>query len=486
MKKLYLYIVKSFIGPFALTFLISIFILLMQFLWRYLDELVGKGLENKIIIELIWYATMSLIPMAFTLAVLLASIMTFGNFGERYELLAIKASGISLFKIMSPLIIFIFIITVSAFFLSDQVIPVTNAKFYALLHSVKKQRPEMIVKEGVFSNEMDGYSIKVNDRNPKTKALLGILIYDHTERRGNVNVTVADSCYLNMSDDKQYMILNLFHGENYSDEKTDSKSKNKYPFSREKFEQQKVFINVKNFALERTSEKAYQSYYRMLKNKELEGVIDSLQSRYNEKEQHVATEMKYNKLLNAQIFNNYFPESYNVDSLGAVSFSKPFDSLFSAVENKNSVLNTALQIAQQNQRTILKYKNDIYNQMIWINKYITEWHKKYTMAVACLLFFFIGAPLGAIIRKGGFGMPVVVSILLFISYYLMSVIGEKIAREGVWEINMVLWGPTVFYFIVGIILTYQAVTDSLLLNNETYKRLIRSFNILHYLKPNNR
>lgn len=485
MKKLYSYIIKSFIGPFIVTFLISIFILLMQFLWRYLDDLVGKGLENEIIIELMSYAAMSLVPMALPLAVLLASIMTFGNLGERFELLAIKASGISLLKIMRPLIVFNLIITLFAFFLADQVIPVTNSKFAALLWSVKKQRPEMIIKEGIFSNEIDGYSIKVSGRNPKTKALYNIMIYDHTERRGNVDITVADSCYLNMSDDKQFMILNLFHGENYSDKKTDRKNKEKYPFSREKFDQQDVVISVKNFDLQRTDEKYFKNNYKMLKNIQLENAIDSLKRKYYEREQLVTTGMKYNKLLDSRITNNYYPDSIKVDSLAAVNVPISFDTVYSSINRAHqlTILNSAQRIAQQNQRVILQYESDIYTRLVWINKHIVEWHKKYTLALACLVFFFIGAPLGAIIRKGGFGMPVVISILLFISYYLISVISEKVAREGVWEIEMVLWVSTVFFFSIGIILTHQAVSDSLLLNKETYNRLIRSLNIFRYLVP---
>ena len=234
----------------------------MQFLWKYLDDLVGKGLENEIIIELMSYAAMSLIPLALPLAVLLASIMTFGNLGERYELLAIKASGVSLLKIMRPLIFFNIIVTLVAFFLADQVIPVTNSKFAALLWSVKEQRPEMIIKEGIFSNEIDNYSIKVSKRDPKTNALLDIMIYDHTERKGNMNVTIADSGYLNISDDKQFMILTLFNGESYTDSKPDNrKQKDKYPFRREKFEHQEVVINVKGFNMKRTDEKYFKSNY---------------------------------------------------------------------------------------------------------------------------------------------------------------------------------------------------------------------------------
>lgn len=480
MKRLYSYIIKSFVGPFILTFFICIFILLMQFLWKYLDDLVGKGLENEIIIELMSYAAMSLVPLALPLAVLLASIMTFGNLGERFELLAIKASGVSLLKIMRPLIFFNIIVTLAAFFLADQVIPVTNAKFAALLWSVKEQRPEMIIKEGIFSNEIDNYSIKVSDRDPKTNALLDIMIYDHTDRKGNVNVTIADSGYLNISDDKQYMILKLYNGESYTDTKPeDRKAKEKFPFRREKFEFQNVVIGVKDFDLKRTDEKYFKANYKMLKNVQLTTAIDSLKSKYDVREKLVTTGLKYNKLLDSRITNFYKKDSISIDSLENTKLEASFDSLFSSLSKiqRSSILSTAQRFSQQNQRVILQYESDIYSRLVWINKHIVEWHKRYTLSLACLIFFFIGAPLGAIIRKGGFGMPVVVSILFFISYYLVSVISEKVAREGVWEIDMVLWAPTFFYLIIGILLTHQAVTDSLLLNKDTYSRLLSAINI---------
>jgi lipopolysaccharide export system permease protein len=255
MKRLYSYLIERFIGPFLLTFFVCIFVLLMQFLWKYLDDLVGKGLETSIIVELMSYAALSLLPMALPLSVLMASIITFGNLGERFELLAIKASGVSLFKIMKPLMIFNIVVTGFAFFMANEVIPVTNAKFAALLWSVKEQRPEMIIKEGAFSNDIDGYSIKVNKVDQSNGALLDIMIYDHTQGKGNVSVTVADSGFLNISNDKQFMILTLFRGKSYTDEKTgDRDNKKTYPFRRERFDKEEVIINVKKFDLKRTDE----------------------------------------------------------------------------------------------------------------------------------------------------------------------------------------------------------------------------------------
>ena len=482
MKRLYSYVIKSFIGPFILTFFICVFILLMMFLWKYLDDMVGKGLETKIIVELMSYAAMDLILMALPLSILLASIMTFGTLGERFELIAMKASGVSLLKIMKPLILFNIAITIFAFFILNNVVPVTNSKFAALLWSVKEQRPEMIIKEGIFSNEIDGYSIKVNRRDQKTDALLGVMIYDHTAGKGNVNVTLADSGYLNMSDDKKFMILTLFNGTSYSDIKQGEKqSKETYPFQREKFKREELVINVQNFELRRADEKYFQDGYKMLNTKQLDVAVDSLNNLYNDRIKLVSTGISYNQSLNEQVIN-----TFSIDSLKTNRFNKDsvvncnFDSLFSTLNKdiKSSVLVTAQRNAQANQRNILQFQDDLKNRMIWMNKHALEWHRKFTLSIACLVFFFIGAPLGAIIRKGGFGMPVVISIVMFISYYLVSMIGEKVAREGVLVIGHAMWFSSVIFMTVGVFLTRQAVTDSVLMNSETYGKLFKQLNFL--------
>lgn len=458
---------------------------MMQFLWRYLDDLVGKGLETELILELMSYAALSLVPMALPLSILLASIMSFGNLGERFELLAIKTSGVSLLKIMKPLIILNIIITIGAFFLANEIIPVTNAKFAALLWSVKEQRPEMIVKEGVFSNEIDGYSIKVNRRNQKTDALYGVMIYDHSSGKGNVSVTIADSGYLNMSDDKKYMILTLFHGENYADEKPGEKdAKQKYPFRREKFRKQEIVINVHNYELKRFDESYFKDGYKMLKNRQLDVAVDSLERIYTDKERQVAIGVNYNRSLNDIISNNFSPDSLKKAVQTGPSKVFDFDSLYASMsrEQRTTILQHAQRNAQSNQRNIIQYETDLYNRLKFINQHLLEWHRKYTLSMACLVFFFIGAPLGAIIRKGGFGMPVVVSILLFISYYLVSMIGEKVAREGVWMVSSAVWFSTILFFIVGVFLTRQAVTDSILMNSDTYSKVFKKIKILSFFE----
>ncbi len=482
MKRLYLYLIKRFIGPFFLTFFISIFVLLMQFLWRYLDELVGKGLETSIIVELMSYASLSLVPMALPLAVLIASVMTFGNLGERSELIAIKASGVSLLQIMKPLIYLTSLITIVAYLLANEVIPVTNAKFTALLWSIREQRPEMIIKEGAFSNEIDGYSIKVNRRDDDSELLYGIMIYDHTEDRGNVAVTIADSGYLRISDNKQYMILTLYNGESYNDEKPSGREKRtSHPFRREKFSKQQIVISVKDYSLERADESIFKDGYRMLKNAQIASVVDSLTKIYVETEKSTAFSGNYNSELNDKIKDHFRVDSLKVtDPADLKSVSVEFDQIFTSLDNdkKAMILEDAKRLAQSNQRNILQNEPILYNKIKWINRHIIEWHRKYTMSLACLIFFFIGAPLGAIIRKGGFGTPVVVSILMFIFYYIVSMIGENFAREGVWEPTLTMWFSTFFFLVISIFMTYQAVADTLLVSANVNSKILKRFKFL--------
>jgi lipopolysaccharide export system permease protein len=487
MKRLYSYLIERFIGPFILTFFVCIFVLLMQFLWQYLDYFVGKGLETSVIIELMYYAALRLVPMALPLSVLMASIITFGNLGERFELLAIKASGVSLLKIMKPLIIFNIVVTMFAFFMASEIIPVTNAKFYALLFSVKEQRPEIIIKEGAFSNDIDGYSIKVNKVDRNNGALLGVMIYDHTEGNGNVNITLADSGFLNISADKHYMILTLYRGESYTDVKESERVIEKtFPFRRERFEKEEIIINVKDFNLKRADENFYKDGIRMLKNRMITRVVDTLEVLYNERVKLASTGIMYNSQLNENIHNHFSVDSLENRKLSEVKIiNYNFDNLYSLCkdENKVIVLNTAILNAQANQRNVLQNVTVMYEQQKLINRYIIEFNLKYTFSLTCLIFFLIGAPLGAIIRKGGFGMPVVVSILLFISYYIVSMIGENMAREGVLKVGGAIWFSTILFFFIGIFLTHQAITDSMLLNTEIFDNIIIKLKFLKFLNP---
>lgn len=484
MKRLHTFVLKTFFGPFFMTFFICVFVLLMQFLWRYIDDMVGKGLEWHIIAELLMYASCALIPMAFPLAMLLASIMTFGNMGENYELLAMKASGISLFRIMRPLIIVAIALTAFAFYFSNNILPKTNLKFGALLVSVKKQKPEMVIKEGVFTNEIDGYSIKVNRKSKKSNMMYGLLIYDHTDNKGNTNVTLADSGYMKISEDKKYMLLTMFAGEKATNMAPNERGRNRtYPFRREKFGKEIVTIPLEGFDFQKTDENRLRNAYKMMNLNQLTHMEDSLYYLYKLRVRRFAISLNYPRPLTRAILNITQP----VDSLKQPLVEHQLDSvvnyqgLFNSLDesNKRAIIASAISQARGNHQTINQNLNELYNQKKSINKLTMEKYKKFTWSVACLIFFFIGAPLGAIIRKGGLGMPVVVSILMFITYYMVSISGEKFAREDMWNMSNGMWFSTYIFLPLGIWLTYKSANDSGLFNIEIYEyRIKQLFNFI--------
>ena len=276
MKKLHLYMLKSFVGPFVATFFISMFVLIMQFLWRYIDDLVGKGLDGDVIIHLLSYVALTLVPMGLPLAVLLASIMTFGSLGENYELTALKAAGISLYRIMQPLIFLIILFTIAAFFFSNNVLPYANLKASTLLYDIKKQKPELSLKEGVFINDIEGYSIKVDKIDKKTGMMYDMLIYSHPKntRRGNFETTIADSGIMEADKSGLFMEVQLYNGFTYTDEGGKSGNKDTYPFRRVKFDKQFFVIPLADNQLQRSDDDLFKDSYGMLNIVQLENAVE--------------------------------------------------------------------------------------------------------------------------------------------------------------------------------------------------------------------
>lgn len=462
-------------GPFFMTFFIVVFVLLMQFLWKYVDDLVGKGLDMSLLGEMMFYASFGLLPYAFPLAMLLASIMTFGSLGENYELLAMKSSGISLFRIMKPLMVIAVIITATAFYFANYILPHTNLRFTTLLVSVKEQRPELVLQQGVFTNEIDGYSIRVGDKDKKTNMLYDLLIYDHTRNKSNESVTVADSGFLRITEDKKYMVLNLYHGVNYMEEGMKGRRQPEtYPFRRDIFEEQTLRVKVRGFDFNRRDENIFRNTYRMLNTDQLRFMEDSLGSDYRLRLRKYILQIRLNTPIASSLHNYTVPH----DSLKREVGEKPdsifnFDEYFNRQDKwvKAEITQSALSEARNNVQTLNMYDDELYNRKKTLNKYTMERHRKYTLSLAVLIFFFIGAPLGAIIRKGGLGMPVVISILLFIAYYIVSMTGEKSAREDLWDMFAGMWFSSLIFFPVGVWLTWKAATDAALMSAETYRKL---------------
>lgn len=469
MKKLHVFMLKSFIGPFVATFFISMFVLIMQFLWRMIDDLVGKGLEFSVIAELLLYVAITLVPMALPLAVLLSSIMTFGSLGEHYELIALKSAGISLYRIMKPLIILIVLLTVMAFVFSNNVMPVANLKMYSLLYDIRRQKPEMSFKEGIFTNDLEGYSIKIDRINKNTGMMYNMLIYTHKDGTGNYEVTKADSGMMISDMNHDMMQLVLYNGHTYTDEgMKDAKARRTFPFRRLQFDKQTVMIELPGTDLKRTDENSFRSASLMLNLKQLTDTIKSAQQNLNQKK---AGDAKRLLTTNFQKSKNTNPrqDSVLIEKSRGV-FSDP-DSLYLSmdVEEQRRAMDYAVQYAREVKQ---RNQDDMYyyvGRQEGIIKNQLEWHRKFSLSFACFIFFFIGAPLGAIIRKGGLGMPVVVSVLLFIIYYIIDMMGIRSAKEAVISPEMGAWISAFILLPLGAVLTYKSVTDSEMMNTDAYK-----------------
>lgn len=469
-----------------MTFFICVFILLMQFLWKYIDELVGKGLEWNIVAELLLYASFGLVPLAFPLAMLLASIMTFGNLGENYELVAMKASGISLFRIMRPLLVVAIILTSMAFYFSNNVLPKTNSRFYALLWSVKQQKPEMVIKEGVFTNDMPNYSIKVERKSKTNNMLYDVMIYDHSANDGNLNVTVADSGKMELTPDKKFMTVTLFSGHNYTEQKEKRQGADRrFPFRRELFKKQVINISMLDFEFNRTDEKLFTHGSRAMNILQLTHQSDSLFKAYKVHLWRFVTSMSYGNGINQQV--NWLSIPYDslrvrpkVSADTLVNFDQVVNSL--STFEKQELYQKAINSVRSNSQVISQQLEEMYTRKKIVNAYAMEWHRKFTLSFACLIFFFIGAPLGAIIRRGGLGMPVVVSILMFIAYYILLITGEKFAREDAWSMIEGMWFSSFVFLPLGFWLTYKAATDSAVMNIESYQLWIKRLISFSFLK----
>jgi lipopolysaccharide export system permease protein len=461
-KKLTLLVLRSFAGPLVLTFLIALFVLEMQFLWKYIDDLVGKGLDTWIIVQLMVYVSVTLVPLALPLAILLSSIMTFGNLAEQYELTACKAAGVSLQRVMRPLIISAVLICCGAFLFSNYVLPVANLKMNALLYDVRQQKPALMIKEGIFYNGIDGYSIKVGRKDPDGQTLHNLMIYDHSYNRGNTKLVIADRGTMKMSEDERFLLLNLYKGASY-EEREDPKHPKSRPLMRTEFDEENLRFDLSSFKLTRTNEQLFKDNYQMLNLKQLSRSADSISRSIDEKEQQFSRHIS--PILSADVAQlghsgqavkagssilNTFPE----EKRAAIASS----ALFGA-RNVKSMADDANQDLQIKSKSLRKHR--------------IEWHRKFTLSFACLILFFIGAPLGAIIRKGGLGMPVVVSILFFVTYHVISISGEKFAREGVIPPWRGMWTSSLILLPIGIFLTYKATTDSALFDKDAYVRFLR-------------
>ena len=466
MKTIHRLVLKSYLGPMVLTFFIVMFVLMMNIVWRYIDELVGKGLSAGIIIELMTYFMANMIPMGLPLSMLLAAIMTMGNLGENYELLAMKSAGMSLVQITKPLIILVSLVSVGSFFIGNNLVPNANKKLFSTLYDIRQQKQALEFQDGLFFNGIDNMSIRVSHQEPDTHLLHDVLIYDNRAANGNMNTIVADSGYIRLSDDKRFLLVTLFNGEMY-EQTRNSQWFTKSALRHHTFDLQKQVIPMSGFAMGRTDADLFTS--SQTKNiSELQHDIDSLEIKVN-----AATTSSYEPLLKEQIFARDntvlpLPDSLQVDKRDFRDLLATDSVIMLPTRERERVWNQARTLAKSSRNMFSFDESAAKEALNQLYRSKVEWHKKISLPVSIMIFFLIGAPLGAIIRKGGLGLPVVVSVIFFVIYYMISLSGEKLAKEGNWEAVYGMWLSTFILTPIAIYLTYKATNDSALLDTDWY------------------
>jgi lipopolysaccharide export system permease protein len=449
----------------------------MQFLWKYVEDMVGKGLGLDVIGEMFFYAALNLIPMALPLAILLASLMVFGNLGENLELLAIKSAGVPLLKTMKPLIILILFISVGAFFFQNNALPKIQTKFYSLLISIRQASPELDVPEGVFYKEISGYNLYVESKDQKTGMLYDVLIYDVASGFDKMAVIVCDSAKMSMTEDKTMLIFTMYSGQqfqNYPDGSPSRSSSDFVPYARENFEVKTMMISYDanfNRIGEEDIESSSTSNYVSKNLSKLGYSIDSMVVIMDSVNKIDRKMMKRNSYLT---FRNSYPADQK-DSIillaqqTGVEVPRADTLLQSKEQNvQSTILQNAFMKAENNSNEFLFRSLNKTTTQKTINRHWIEWHRKFTIPFTCLIFFFIGAPLGSIVRKGGLGTPIVISVALFIIYYIVENIGYKMTRDGVWVHWFGMWFSSLILLPIGIFLTYKAMNDSVIMNADTY------------------
>ncbi|OWP63029.1 permease [Hymenobacter amundsenii] len=455
MKKLDKLILQAFAGPFLLTFAVVQFIFLMQFMMKYMDDLVGKDLGLGVILQLLFYFSVLIVPISLPLAVLLSSLMTFGTLGEHHELTAIKTAGISLTRILRPVLLVSLLLAGGAFWFNNTIVPLANLEAYSLLWDVRQQKLALDIRENVFYNGIPGFTIKVNEKQGENGDILrGVMIYDHTGGRGGSTVILADSGRMFTRFGGQYLGLELFRGRSYT-EQPNTQNTSGASFIRQNFDRNLITFSLKSFGLDRTKKELFNTNKMMLNLGQLSHTTDSLHRRLTQERGQVLQQL-----------TPYY--SYlHFDTTGQAALHRVQSWVVppSRLQPDNYLIAQQAANRARNVRSFLTTTNE---RLTNLNKetanYRIETYRKYTQSAAILLMFLIGAPLGAIIKKGGLGVPILVSIVFFIIYYVFSIMGEKYGRELIMPVGVGMWLSAAVLLPIGLLFLYQARHDSGLLD----------------------
>lgn len=468
-KKIDIFVFKAYSLLFVGTFFICLFIFMMQFMWRYVDELIGKGLTLDVLAHFFYYAGLTLIPMSLPLAILLASLITFGNLGERFELLSMKAAGIPLIRILQPIIIFNILLCIGSFYFQNVTGPEAQKKFYTLIYSMKQKSPELEIPEGIFYSEIPGYNIFVEKKGKENGMLYGVMIYSTTDGYEDAQIVLADSAELKTTADEKHLMLTMYAGERFRNMQAQGNmmARANVPYMRETFIQETDLIPFDN-NFNMMDANVFSGSAQTKNLREIETGLDSLAHKSD----------SIGRSLFAYLQNTTYRRKVNIASQDSAKIARQtlnFDTLYSqlTVSQQQSILRNAMQKStvatnEYEFRGLISKDIDQSTRTHWV-----EWHKKFTLSLACLFFFFIGAPLGAIIRKGGLGVPVVISVTIFIFYYIINVSGEKMAKSGEWVPWFGEWLSSMVLCPIGIFLTYKVNKDSAVFNIEAYINVIR-------------
>jgi lipopolysaccharide export system permease protein len=458
-KKLDKLIIKSFLGPFIVTFFIAVFVLMMQILWKYIDDLIGKGLDLITIGKFLWYASASLLTLAMPIAILISSIMTFGNLGESFELVAIKSAGISLLRFMRPLMWVAILLCGITFLFANYIIPYSQLKFATLYTDIRYKKPAFDLQAGVFFTHIPSYAIKVGKKDEDGKTIHNVLIYEHSNSTSlQDNSIIAESGVMNISADKNFLEFNLKNGYRYEergniyDTTTD--------FIRVGFKDFKKQIDLSSLEGPQTSDSVFMSSPKMLSARQLNKGIDSIRKQTDTLVKRMSGMLDYNLH-----FMNVKDSTWKT-ATAAANATIP-DSAESAVKAK------AIGVLESMKSTLMYSGSEIDRKQTDMKFHKMEWHRKFSLSLACLILFFIGAPLGSIIRKGGLGMPLIVAIIFFLIFHLLNMFGEKFVKEGLLPPAIGMWLAIIVLAPVGVFLTYKAMHDSQLFNKELYNKAFK-------------
>lgn len=444
----------------------------MQFLWKYVDDIMGKGVEMIVILKLLFYTSANIIPLALPIAVLFSSIMTMGNLAESSELTSMKASGMSLFKVMKPMFVFIVIISLSAFYFSNYILPIANLKQRTLIYDLQSKKPAFSLQEGVFYNDIEGYSIKVDKKNSETGELLGVLIYQND--KGN-RIIKAKKGELVGSEDDQFLLLKLNDGVIYEEANLGFNAKAKKPFRKSFFKESMVKFDMRSFKLQKSDEDLFKREYEMMNFAQLGQAVDS----FIVKIDSFDIAFKSNFIKETKIFDNTSLKPIDTNIIKYNEELVKIDTVIYLDSIPNSQLRTALQITQSKLRAkkdfIMMNKQMAEVRIQSLDEYKTEWHKKFTLSFAIIVLFFVGAPLGAIIKKGGLGAPLIFATLFFLLYYILSITGENMIESQMISPFWGMWSSSLILVPLGLFLTYKAANDSSLFDRDVYKRFFTKY-----------